>query len=94
MSIPRTLVPDSLVLTAAEPRIEVTVSANTANVKWVAFTNGGYYTQDGAAGAITTNSWVGDFWSNVVEKAADYFGRVEVLELKVCTAPPHLHVAG
>lgn len=54
MSIPKQLAPDTLVLTAVENRIDLTVTANTANVKWISFTNGGYYYQDGAAGAVTT----------------------------------------
>ncbi len=94
MGIPRSLVPDSIVLTAAEPKLEVYVSANTANVKWLSFTNGGYFVQDGAAGAITSNSWVGDYWTAVLEKALDYYGFAEVLSLRVCAQPPALHVAG
>ncbi len=75
--------PDSIVFTAIEPRLDLTVTANTGNVKWIAFTNGGYYYQDGAAGAVTSNSWVGDYWGAVVEKALDYYSYVRVLELTV-----------
>lgn len=81
-------------LTGVESRLEITVTANTANVKWIAFSNGGYYYQDGAAGAMTNNSWTGDYWTAVIEKALDYYAYAEITHLKVCLMPPALHVAG
>lgn len=79
--IPRSLVPDSIVFTSVEQRLDLTVTANTANVKWIGFVNNGYYYQDGAAGAVTTNNWTGDYWVAVVEKSFPYYAKAEVLEL-------------
>lgn len=72
----------------AEPRIDLTVTANTANSKWICFLPGGYRYQDGAAGAPGDNSWVGDYWNSVVEKAANYYSRVEIVECKVNMIAP------
>lgn len=79
--IPRNLVPDSIVFTSIEARLDLTVTANTANAKWIGFVNNGYYYQDGAAGAVTTNNWTGDYWVAVVEKSFPYYAKAEVLEL-------------
>ncbi len=70
---------DELVMTVAEPAINFFITANVNNVKWIAFTNGGYKTQDGGAGAVTDNSWIGDYWTAVLEKALDYYSKCEVL---------------
>jgi len=37
-SIPKSIVPDTLMLTSSENRLDLTVTANTGNVKWIAFT--------------------------------------------------------
>ncbi len=79
-AIPRMLVPNDLVLTSAENNIGVIVGAAGDNPRWYSFTNGGWYQQFGA-GAVTNNSWTGDYWVNVVEKAMAYYTTAEVLEL-------------
>lgn len=42
-NIPRVVIPDKLILTGMEPANNIFVSANTGNVKWAAFGNGGWF---------------------------------------------------
>jgi len=70
------------------------VTANTGNVKWICFTHSGYYYQDGAAGAITSNNYTGDYWTAFIEKAVPYYSMVEILELRVNMIAPAQKVSG
>ncbi len=85
--------PDKLVLVATEPANNISVSATTGAVKWLAFGSGGWFFQDGG-GAINSNSWIGDYWGAVVEKAFDYYAYCRVVQLKVQLITPGQHVAG
>lgn len=93
-NIPRVVVPDNLVLVAAEPALKIAVTANTGNIKWLAFSNAGYYLQDGIAGGINGNAWIGDYWGAVLEKALDYYAYARIVSIRVQLITPGLHVAG
>lgn len=92
-NVPRVLVPDNLVLVATEPALKIAVTANTGNIKWLAFSNAGYYLQDGVGSAINGNAWTGDYWGAVLEKALDYYAYTRIVSIKVQLITPGLHVA-
>ncbi len=79
---------------SSEARLDLVVTANTANSKWIGFTHSGYYYLDGAAGAITTNNNTGNYWTAVFEKAIPYFALAEILELRVNFIAAPIKVSG